>query len=200
MSESNKQKRKNSKLLKTVLKGVTVTLVVCVCAILVLKNSGLFIEKSEPVIITKSLLMEAVDISDLWTAEYRYNGIGKNSKKGCYISYGSTVKAGYNIKEVSWEIDEANKTVIASLPEVILSVYLDDKYKMSVIPNDSEISVSEMRGTCEKDALKEAQKSNELLNMAEENFKDTIEGLVLPILQPNGYSLAWSHTELSEEE
>lgn len=65
--------------------------------------------------ITSSQLEKAIDISQLSTAEFVYNGVAEKKNENspedvdCYIAYDANVKVGINMEDVKFKIDEERK-------------------------------------------------------------------------------------------
>jgi hypothetical protein len=97
--------------------------------------------------------------------------------------------------DVRFDVDRSQKTVTAVLPEVRITSGIVSEDSMSVIPSNTDISLPDMLSACEADAQKEALASGELMETAKENLQATIEGLLYPILSPQGYSLVWAEGE-----
>ncbi len=164
----------------------------------ILKLNGVF-EKKEPEIITNSTLMRTVDVSELSTAEFIYNGIAEiyegddadTDTVKCRVRYKARVKAAINMDEITFDIDDEKKTVRPSLPKISLKASLDNQEGLSFIPENSKIDLQEAMEACEKDVTAEAKENEELYQSAEENLQDVIEALTYPILNAKGYSLVW---------
>ena len=139
-------------------------------------------------VITSSQLEKAIDISQLSTAEFVYNGIAekydddKPEKVECYIAYHADVKVGIQMEDVEFEIDEENKTVTPILPEISVNIAALDENEISYIPKNPDIPLKEIIVLCKEDAVREANDSKKLYQTAEENLKAVIEALVSPIL------------------
>lgn len=148
-------------------------------------------------VITSSQLEKAIDISQLSTAEFVYNGIAekydddKPEKVECYIAYHADVKVGIQMEDVEFEIDEANKTVTPILPEISVNIAALDENEISYIPKNPDIPLKEIIVLCKEDAVREANDSKKLYQTAEENMKAVIEALVSPILEHAGYTMKW---------
>jgi len=148
-------------------------------------------------VITSSQLEKAIDISQLSTAEFVYNGIAekydddKPEKVECYIAYHADVKVGIQMEDVEFEIDEANKTVTPILPEISVNIAALDENEISYIPKNPDIPLKEIIVLCKEDAMREANDSKKLYQTAEENLKAVIEALVSPILEHAGYTMKW---------
>lgn len=163
-----------------------------------LRFSGALKEGEESIIV-RSTLMDAIDISELSTSQFTYNGIAKvykdeeQSKIKCHIRYTAKVKAGINMKDVDFEIDNDNLTVKPILPKIQLTVNLieEDQNAFSFIPSNVTLPLKDIIAICKKDASQEAEKSEELFEVAEDNLKSTIEALVYPIVDAKGYTIVW---------
>lgn len=148
-------------------------------------------------VITSSQLEKAIDISQLSTAEFVYNGIAekydddKPEKVECYIAYHANVKVGIQMEDVKLEIDEENKTVTPMLPEISVNIAALDENEISYIPKNPDIPLKEIITLCKEDAVSEANDSKKLYQTAEENLKSVIEALLSPILENAGYSMKW---------
>ena len=148
-------------------------------------------------VITSSQLEKAIDISQLSTAEFVYNGIAekydddKPEKVECYIAYHADVKVGIQMEDVEFEIDEENKTVTPILPEISVNIAALDENEISYIPKNPDIPLKEIIVLCKEDAVREDNDSKKLYQTAEENLKAVIEALVSPILEHAGYTIKW---------
>lgn len=160
------------------------------------KQMSLF-NKGEVKIITSSILTDTIDISDLSTAQFTYNGIAevykddKKSKIECYIRYNSAVKAGIDMNSVTFDIDDNNKTVKPILPEINITTNAVDEKSLSFIPSNVDMDLKDALIACQNDALSESKESSELLESAEDNLKSIIEALLIPIVTPQGYKIIW---------
>ncbi len=165
-------------------------------AFIALKFGGAF-EEGETEIVTESTLIKTVDIAELSTAEFTYNGIADipksegSDKIKCRVRYEAKVKASVNMEDIKFEIDDENKTVKPILPEITLTPVLDDQEGFSFIPEDSDVDLQEVMEVCKEDVTNEANETSELTKSAEENLKDTIQALTYPILNSKGYTLVW---------
>ena len=148
--------------------------------------------------VTSSELAKAIDIAELSTAEFKYRGIAEiyadesRSQVRCRVCYNAVVKAGIDMKDVKLEVDPENKQVTAALPDLKLNVTVIDEQEMALLPSDADVSIGEMLKAAGEDALSEAQQSGELMAAARDNLAKTIEGLLLPVLEAQGFSLAWN--------
>ena len=201
MTEENKGK-KTSKI--TVIILIVVILIAIITGIvLIMSVNGIFNSKEEVKILTSSTLMEVVDIAELSTSQFTFNGIAtvynekKTEKIDCQIRYDAVVNAKIDMKKVQFEIIENEKKVNVKLPEITLDATLitenkEDREAFSFIPEKADLELKKIIEVCEKDATEEAQNSKELLTVAEENLKDTITALLYPIVNEQGYQIIWN--------
>ena len=146
------------------------------------------IEKED--VITSAQLEKAIDISQLSTAEFVYNGIAEKyneehpERVDCYIAYNASVKVGIQMEDVTFEIQEEEKTVTPVLPDITVQIAtLDEK--------NPDVPLKDMMILCKEDAIREAEESEKLYETAEENLKMVMEALLSPVLENAGYSLVW---------
>ena len=96
------------------------------------------------------------------------------------------------MKEIQFDIDKKKKTVKPILPEIKLTPnVITSADSPSFIPEDTSIELKEVLIVCEKDAQEEAEKSTELMDVAKENLRNTVEALLFPIVESNGYKIIW---------
>ena len=146
--------------------------------------------------VTRTKLEKAINISELSTAEFVYNGIvqvyqedGGNLKYN--VRYDASVKIGIQMDKVGFEVDEKTKTIKPVLPEISINNISIDPSNIGYIPENATVDLKEAFAACKKDAQEEASKTKELYVVAEENVKSTIEALLYPILESNGYTIVW---------
>lgn len=148
-------------------------------------------------VITSSQLEKAIDISQLSTAEFVYNGVAEKyednnqEKIEFYISYNANAKVGIQMEDVKFEIDEKNKTVTPILPEITVNIATLDEESISYIPKNPDIALRDIITICKEDAMNEANNSEKLYQTAEDNLRAVIEALLSPILKNAEYSIVW---------
>ena len=151
---------------KKIIGSVLVLGIVAVAAGLFVPNAVQKITKES--VITSSQLEKAVDISELSTAEFIYNGIADKYSDGnleeteCHIAYASTVKVGIALDQITFTIDEEKKTVTPVLPEITVNTVTVDPDSLSFIPQNPDVELKDIMTVCKEDALKEASESKEL--------------------------------------
>lgn len=153
-------------------------------------------DKGQEEYITASTLKDAVDISELSTAKFTYNGIAeiydekKSDKVKCYIKYRVKIKAGISdINQIDYKIDRDNKTIKIILPEMQITVDSVDPQSLSFMPENTTIDIKDILLACEKDAEEEVKDCPELMDVAEENMQSTVEALLVPLLKGTDYHI-----------
>ena len=152
---------------KKIIGSVLVLGIVAAAAGLFVPNAVQKITKES--VITSSQLEKAVDISELSTAEFIYNGIADKYSDGnleeteCHIAYASTVKVGIALDQITFTIDEEKKTVTPVLPEITVNTVTVDPDSLSFIPQNPDVELKDIMTVCKEDALKEASESKEQL-------------------------------------
>lgn len=190
------ENKKANGLIQTLAKTVIFLILIVVLVLVTMHRFHVFGKGEERFDVVTSL-EDVIDISELSTANFTYNGIAQaykdeeKTKVNCNIRYEAEVKAGIDMSKVIFETDEEAKTVKVKLPQIKLNSFIDGDSSISFIPSDANIDLKEAIDICEKDALDEASSSEELLSAAEENLKSTIEALLLPILKEKEYTIIW---------
>ena len=144
---------------KKIIGSVLVLGIVAAAAGLFVPNAVQKITKES--VITSSQLEKAVDISELSTAEFIYNGIADKYSDGnleeteCHIAYASTVKVGIALDQITFTIDEEKKTVTPVLPEITVNTVTVDPDSLSFIPQNPDVELKDIMTVCKEDALKE---------------------------------------------
>lgn len=155
-------------------------------------------------IVTISTLKQVVNISDLSTARYTYNGIAvKKDDDGnviCHVYYEAYVDAGIDMSKIEFAIDEEEKTICPALPEIAVEDPVVDSSSVVFFETNPNISLSEVIEICEKDALDEVNASKQIIQTAEENLRSTIEALLTPLTKSEGYSIRWDAPETDSGE
>ncbi len=165
-------------------------------AVLIALGSTIFItqssKKSKPVIISTSTLEKILNVSDLSTFEAIYNGVAKvtnedNPEKiDYYVSYDATVKAGINFEEVEISVNDEEKIITVTLPEIKITDITVDIESMDYIflnskSNDSTVS-EEAYKKCIEDVTTECDSENAIYELAKENAQNITEALIKPFL------------------
>ena len=199
MKESERmEERKNSALKKLIdkipLKYKFILLLVCVVVLIiaVLGFSSAINKKdnSQPEISVKATLERIVKVSDLSTFEAVYNGIAKvmNEKKpekiDFYVSYEAKVKAGVDVEQIELSVDEDNKVIYITLPDVkITDTDVEIESLDYIFENDkanTENVSAKAYKACITDVENEASTEDAIFELAEENAQNIIKALVNP--------------------
>ena len=153
----------------------------------------IFNKKSEPTIISKATLEKVINVSDLSTFEAIYNGVAavENEEKpeniDYYVSYEAKVKAGIDFALVEVEVNEAEKRITVTLPEVkITDVDVDiaslDYIFMNNKANTETVSAQAYK-KCIKDVTKESNSTDEIYESARQNARNIVEALISPFVE-----------------
>ena len=153
----------------------------------------IFNKKSEPTIISKATLEKVINVSDLSTFEAIYNGVAavENEEKpeniDYYVSYEAKVKAGIDFALVEVEVNETDKIITVTLPEVkITDVDVDiaslDYIFMNNKANTQTVSAQAYK-KCIKDVTKESNSTDEIYESARQNARNIVEALISPFVE-----------------
>ena len=153
----------------------------------------IFNKKSEPTIISKATLEKVINVSDLSTFEAIYNGVAAVANEenpeniDYYVSYEAKVKAGIDFALVEVEVNEAEKIITVTLPEVkITDVDVDiaslDYIFMNNKANTQTVSEQAYK-KCIKDVTKESNSTDEIYESARQNARNIVEALISPFVE-----------------
>ena len=175
-------------------KHITVLFVIIAVIITALMiKIKIFNKKSEPTIISKATLEKVINVSDLSTFEAIYNGVAavENEEKpeniDYYVSYEAKVKAGIDFALVEVEVNETDKVITVTLPEVkITDVDVDiaslDYIFMNNKANTQTVSEQAYK-KCIKDVTKESNSTDEIYESARQNARNIVEALISPFVE-----------------
>ena len=153
----------------------------------------IFNKKSKPTIISKATLEKVINVSDLSTFEAIYNGVAAVANEenpeniDYYVSYEAKVKAGIDFELVEVEVNEAEKIITVTLPEVkITDVDVDiaslDYIFMNNKANTQTVSEQAYK-KCIKDVTKESNSTDEIYESARQNARNIVEALISPFVE-----------------
>ena len=175
-------------------KHIAVSFVIILVIIMALMiKIKIFNKKSEPTIISKATLEKMINVSDLSTFEAIYNGVAavENEEKpeniDYYVSYEAKVKAEIDFALVEVEVNEAEKIITVTLPEVkITDVDVDiaslDYIFMNNKANTQTVSEQAYK-KCIKDVTKESNSTDEIYESARQNARNIVEALISPFVE-----------------
>lgn len=192
-----KLKKKIKELFKKLGKNTVLAIVIIIIVLvlfLIITN-----KKGETTITTKSELIKILDISELSSVEYVYNGIATKTKKdnkvAYYVSYNGKVRAGVNIKDIKYDEDPINKKIIVTLPEIQIFdaiveagqldfIFIDTNYDTETVHQEAfNLSKTALENTIKDD--------KEFYDKARENIESIVRATIEPIIdtKDNEYQL-----------
>ena len=186
------KERPRTKRIKFKYIAVLFIIIAIIVTALIIKTK-IFNKKSEPTIISKATLEKVINVSDLSTFEAIYNGVAavENEEKpeniDYYVSYEAKVKAGIDFALVEVEVNEAEKIITVTLPEVkITDVDVDiaslDYIFMNNKANTQTVSAQAYK-KCIKDVTKESNSTDEIYESARQNARNIVEALISPFVE-----------------
>lgn len=149
------------------LTGATKYVVIVVIAIAVIGlivGGAAFVNNARPTtVLSSSSLERVVNISQLSSADFVYNGIAEkkneNGEAVYHIAYESHVTAGIDMEEISFEIDENQKVIYPILPEITIQDPQVDESSIEFFESNPDMSIPEYLELCKQDALQETRSS-----------------------------------------
>lgn len=146
-------------------------------------------EESKVTTVSRASLEKVFEISELSTADYTYNAIAKaygedGTTVRYYVSYEGKIKAGIDFSKIDFDINEEEKIITVTLPDVELQertvnpgtleyIFIDKK-------SETEPVHQEAFRLCESDLEERTAKEEELFTLARENAAAVVEALVTP--------------------
>lgn len=187
--EGNKKSRK----LKTII------FVLLLVVVIFLGYDKIKPKNNQVTISSKSELVKELEISELNSARYYYNGIAKkennNGKAEYYVSYEGTVTVGIDFKDIIYEEDPVNKKIIVKIPDLkITSVNVEatslDFIKLNTKLKDENIH-NEAYNLASKHLENTIETDKDFYKKAKKNAEKTIRGLIEPLIKAkdNEYKL-----------
>ena len=172
-------------------------LVVFVVVLAVIIAAGVFFfmssSKPEPEIISQSTLEKIINVSDLSTFEAVYNGIAKVANEedpeeiDYYVSYDAKVKAGIDFEKVDIAVDNENKIITVTVPEIkITDVNVDIASLDYIFFNDKANTATvseEAYKKCIEDVTNESNNENAIYELADQNAHNIIKALINPFVE-----------------
>ena len=172
--------------------SVVVAVAVIICAVFIVYN---FQQKKKDdnrvKTISTSTLSKALEINDLSTLDYTYNGIAevKNSddEVAYNVAYNGTITAGIDFSKIEINVDdkdENNKKITIKIPDPTIQSTSVDMGSMSFIftddDYDTETVSEEAYKHCIEDLKNKAPGEKGMLGIAKENAKNSVEALINP--------------------
>lgn len=147
-------------------------------------------EEGKVYTVTVSDLERVVRRSQLYTAEYDYNGCvevkTKDNKTKYYVAYEGKVKAGIDVQKVTVKLDEDTNTITVYLPEVEVENPTVDAGTMEYIfenkKYDTETVAQEAYKKAIEDLTNRVKCDRQIVESARENAKVAEKALLEPWL------------------
>ncbi len=144
---------------------------------------------SAEVTFTDSQLQEIFEISEISTASYIYNSIAEAYNEDgtavrYYVYYEGIVKAGVDFSKIEIDIDDVQKVITLTLPEVEIHDIIVDSNTMDYIFNDkkfnTETGMQEAYSLCYADLTSKIENEPQFYEMAKKNAVNSVEALIVP--------------------
>lgn len=192
------KKKKTDSIIAQLIQKVGIIKIAIIVGVLVLGIGAfaipILIQKDmDPKIEVSTTLSKILEKSDLSTFQVTYNGVAKiNDNKNpkevsYYVAYKAKTNAGFNVKELKYDINKENKEIIISIPKIKLHDPFVDIESLDYIFYDNdkdELGVSEEAyKACCTDVKKESEKETAIYEIAKENAKNLIKGLAEPFVE-----------------
>ena len=181
---------KKVKLIVAVAVGVCLLFaLVAICVI----ASGKKPKEEKKELITESTLEKIINVSELSTYEAVYNGVlavmneKKTEEVDYYVYYEAKVKAGIDIEDIEIDVNNEEKIISISLPEVYIT---DTEVKIESLEfmfynnkAETETVSQEAYKKCIEDVKKESANEKKIYELARSNARNFVEALVNPFVQ-----------------
>lgn len=172
---------------------ISVCFIIVAIIVFLFVKEKMFNRESKPEIISKSTLEKVINVSDLSTFEAIYNGIASaaNEEKpeniDYYVSYEAKVKAGIDFEKVDLEVNEDERIITVTLPEVkITDVNVDiaslDYIFMNKKANTETVSAQAYK-KCIEDVTNESNSTTAIYELAKQNARNIVEALIKPFIE-----------------
>lgn len=177
---------------KSLLPLIAIVIVIAIIGSVLGKN---FIngKNKAPEILTKSTLEKIINISELSTFQAVYNGIAqvndekKPEKVDYYVAYDATVHAGIDFSKVEIALDDTQKKITVTLPEIEITDVNVDIASFDYMFEDKDTNKSgiseQAYKACIYDVTEESKGENAIYELAEQNAKNIIRALITPFIE-----------------
>lgn len=189
MEEVKKISSKN-RILLVAIAGLIVLLALVFVTFLLPKGTA---KQDKTSIITTAALQKIVNESELSTSTAIYNGVAevynekKTDKIDCYVAYNAKVSAGIDFGKIRIEVNETNRIVNITLPEVHITNIDVDVESMDFIFNNEKANTSTFTAkalkACEDDVKKESSEQPAILDLAKQNAVNAVTAWVKPFIE-----------------
>ena len=149
-------------------------------------------EEGKLTTISESSLQKIIEINELSTVDYTYNATATKTKEDgseimYHVAYEGTVTAGIDFHEISFDLNEEEKIITITIPEVEIHnisvnmgtmdyIFTKDKYETETISQEAY-------KLCKSDLKKRIEDEELLKNTAKENAISSVEALFKPWIE-----------------
>lgn len=182
--------------------GKIVFLIVLVVLVLLFFNK---FSRNKVTLDSASNLIKVDEITKFNVAKFTWNGIAAYYKDGSekvdtYIKYEADIVATMDLENFDRNIviDKGKNEIIITLPNIELKpnvIFKDGGKSFSFIPVNTDIEMRELIKVCEDDALAKVSERVKMYDIARDNARTTIEGLLLPFIEDYDYKIVWKDGE-----
>lgn len=192
---------------KAVIKGRIVTFIkglsnkaklILVLALVIIIGVGAFVlisrnKDGQLTTISKASLQKIIEINELSTVDYTYNATAAKyvednvEEVKYYVAYEGTVTAGIDFHKIDIDVNEDEKIVTITIPEVEIHGIRVDMGTMEYIfvkdKFETETISQEAYKLCKEDLKKRVEKEKLLYSTAKENAVSSVEALFKPWIE-----------------
>ena len=173
---------------------IKIVMIVGAAAVLAVVIGKILLTNKEPelTIVSETSLKEILDIDELATLEYFYNSVAQvteedSEKVKYHVSYEGTVRFGIQFEDIRIEVDEINKQIQITLPEVnLIDCNIDPETLDFIFEKDkyeTENVIIEAETVCKTDLKIKAFQDEDLKKLAKESAIDVINALICPWIE-----------------
>lgn len=191
-------KRLKPKQVVQIIGAVVLIAILCVAVVWVKKHffsgTGNFVEENiigeegKVTTVTESTLEAVIKKSQLYTAEYPYNGYAavydEDGNIKYYVAYEGTVKAGIDVNRITVKIDEDTNTITVQLPEVSVEEPVVNAGTMEFIfkkeKYNTETVAEEAYRYAEEDLANRVREDADIRACAQESAKAAERAMIEP--------------------
>ncbi|MCI8529826.1 MAG: DUF4230 domain-containing protein [Lachnospiraceae bacterium] len=149
-------------------------------------------EEGETATFSEAAIRKVFEISELSTADYTYNAVARAYQEDglhikYYVAYEGRVKVGIDFSKVEIAVDEEEKRITITVPEIQFQEKTVDPGTLEFIFKDKKSETEHVHQEayllCQKDLDERTNGERELLELAGANAKSVVEALVIPWLE-----------------
>lgn len=166
-------------------------------------------EEGRVTTISEASLKKVFEINELSTADYTYNAVARAynwnySEIKYYVAYEGRVKVGINFAEIDIQINEEEKLIAITIPEIEFQEATVDPGTLEYIFKDKESQTESIHQEafelCQQDLKERVAQEEELLLLARSNAMSVVEALVMPWINQleDSYTVDIQFKEIAE--